>query len=305
MKNMVIFMLLLMICVTIWGQDTEEYRKPVILVNTFVNAGKITKSEAETFRNSFVAKMSRMERIQVVDILSEKTLSEETKRRLREETLSDELARSGEMRQLGANYILDGAVSDVVVTKNEHKKKKENGTYEYSYSYTAKLTYSLKLISTEDGTLEYSESYSTSSTKNTQQEAYSTVFTTGSLGCDFLNEVAPLTGKVIDTDYTVKKDKLYICYVTIGAKKGIKRNDYLTVTGVKYIAGEAIQERIGSLRVIETYDNISRCKVDSEAKELLSAMKEYLKMKTMAPESAQPLLVKTQCGSDRTSLWPL
>ena len=295
-------MLSLIVCTTIWGQEAEEYRKPVILVNTFANAGSITRSEAETFRNSLVANMSRMERIQVVDVLSENSLSEETKRRLREETLGDELARSGEMQQLGANYILDGTVSDVVVTQNERKIKKKDGTYEYSYTYTAKLTYSLKLVSTEDGTLEYSESYSTSSTKKTKQEAYSSVFTTGRLGCAFLNEVAPLSGKVVDTDYTVKKDKLYICYVTIGSKQGIQRNDYLTVMGVKYIAGEAISKRIGSLRVIETFDNISRCKVDTEAKELLSAMKEYLKMKTVAPESAQPLLVETQCGSDRS--WP-
>ena len=302
---MIMFVLSLIVYTTIWGQESEEYRKPVILVNTFANAGKITKSEAETFRNSLISSMSNMGRIHVVDVLSENSLSEETKRRLREETLGDELARSGEMQQLGANYIMEGTVSDVVVTEKQHKNKKKDGTYEYSYTYTATLRYSLKLISTEDGTLEYSESYSTSSTRNTKQEAYSAVFTTGRLGCSFLNEVAPLSGKVIDTDYTVKKDKLHICYVTIGANQGLKRNDYLTVTGVKYIAGEAIQKRIGTLRVIETFDNISRCKVDTKSKELLSAMKEYLKMKTIAPESAQPLLVKTQCGSDRETLWPL
>lgn len=298
MKNLLLIVLLF-VCVKVVGQEAEEYRRPVILVNTFKNAGRISKSEAETFRNSMIASASKINRVQVIDVTTESSLSQETRRRLREEALSDELARSGEMVQLGANFIMEGTVSDVVVTENQ--KKDSEG--KIKYTYTAKLTYSLRLISTENGTLAYSDSYGTSVTKDTRNEAYSAVFNNGYLTCAFLNEVAPLSGNVIETDYTVKKDKLHCCYITIGGKKGIKRNDYLTVMGVKYVAGEAVPKRIGSLRVIEVFDNIARCKVDTEAKELLKAIKEYLKMKTVAPESAQPLVVKTQCGSDKDPIW--
>lgn len=279
------------------GQETE-YRKPVILVNTFKNSSEISKSLAETFRSSWVASASRKERIHVIDITTESSLSEETKRRLREETLSDELARSGEMTQLGANYILDGTLFSVVVT--ESKTKKKDGTYDYSY--TAKLTYSLKLISTEDGTIAYSTSLTTSSTKGTKNEAYNDVFSNGYIGCELLNEVAPLSGKVIDTDYTIKKDKMRTCYVNIGAKQGIEKGDYLTVNNVKYIGGEAVPNRIGTLKVVNVYENLSECKVDTDGERLLSAMKEYLKMKTVAPESAAELKVVTQCGSSKRTL---
>lgn len=294
MRKIVVFLLSLVFCGNIFGQDVE-YRKPVILVNSFKNSSSINKSQAETFRNSWVASASRKVRIQVIDIVSESSLSEETKRRLREETLGDELARSGEMHQLGANYVLDGTVSDVVVTENKTKKK--DGTFDYSY--TAKLTYSLRLTSTADGTVAYSRSLITSSTKSTRNEAYSDVFSNGYVSCEFLNEIASLSGLVLDTDYTIKKDKLRTCYVNIGSVHGLAVGDYLTVTGGKFIAGKIRQEEIGTLEVIQVYDDVAECKVDTNPKELLIAMKEYLKMKTVDSEKAMQLTVVTQCGSSK------
>lgn len=42
---------------------------------------------------------------------TESSIDEETKRRLKEAALADELARSGQMKQLGADYILEGHIS--------------------------------------------------------------------------------------------------------------------------------------------------------------------------------------------------
>lgn len=294
MRKLCVLWMGLMLIANVFAQ-TEEFRKPVVLVNYFKRAGYVEQHEVERLRASMMSSITNSGRMNVVDIATEGTLSEELKRRLREETIGDELARNGEMVQLGANYILECTATNVTVLRKERKYKDKT-----EYYYEAKLTYAVNVVSTENGTVIYSQTYESKSEGETDSEARGEVFANG-ISCSALNEMAPLIGDVVDTDYTVNKKgkKMETCYIRLGKIHGVKNGLFFNIDKVKYVAGEAIYERVGKLEVIAVHDNISECKVFSEKEEVLAAMKDYLKMKTTNPDIAKPLRVRSRCNSGR------
>lgn len=286
------FILSLIVFGSMFGQDVE-YRKPVVLINFFKCKGSINSTELDLLRNSIVAKASKIKRINVVDIASETSLSSEMKRRMRDEMIADELVRNQEMTQLGANYILECTASEVSIKRNEYKDKKGNVTV----NYKAELTYDIRLVSTEDGTTVYSRTKKSTSYDENSNVARSEVFQ-GNLDCEFINEVAPLQGQIVDTDFKVKDDKMISCYIKLGEIHGVESGDDFEVKSVKYVAGEPLYDKIGSLKVEKVYNKISECKIRrGSAKELLKAMKSYLKLKTESPDEASPLIVVSDCRS--------
>ena len=291
----ILFVLLGLILVGNGCLKAEEYRKPVVLVNYFKRAGNVEKHEVEKLRTSIIASITNYDRLNVVDIALESSLSEETKRRMREESIYDELAASGEMLQLGANFILECSATDVVVSRKERKYKDKTETY-----YEAVLNYTVNIISTEDGTTIYSQNYESKETADTNSEARSETFERG-ISCGALIEMAPLVGDVVDTDYTLNKKgkKMETCYIKLGKIHGVKNGSYFNIDKVKYVAGEATYERVGKLKVISVHNKISQCEVFSNKEEVLVAMKEYLKMKTTNPDVAMPLRVRSRCDSGR------
>ena len=278
----------------IYAQDAE-FRKPVVLVNYFKNAGPVRANEVEKLRASIMSSLSNSGRLNIIDIATEASLSEETKRRMREETIGDELARSGEMRQLGANYILECTANNVVITRKERTNKDKKETY-----YEAKMTYAINITSTENGTVIFSQNYHSTESADTESEARNETFNCG-IACEVLNELAPLEGEVVDTDYTVNKKgkKMRTCYIKLGEIHGVKAGNFFNVCKAKFVAGQAIYEKIGKLEVNKVYEKISECEVYADSEDVLNAMKEYLKMKTVSPESAKPLMVRIRCGSGR------
>lgn len=289
--------LCLMLVHNVFAQN-EEFRKPAILVNYFKNAGQVKQNEAHNLRASIMSSIYNSGRMNVIDIATESSLSEETKRRMREETIGDELARSGEMIQLGADLILNCTATNIIVNRKERKKDDKVQVY-----YEAKLTYGISIISTENGTVFFSRNYTTMREADTTSEARANVFNSG-LSCRALNEIAPLEGEVIDTDYTVNKKgkKMETCYIRLGEIHGVHPGSYFNIDKVKYVAGEAIYERVGKLEVIGVHERISECKVFSNKEEVLTAMKDYLKMKTVNPDVAKPLRVRSRCDSGRIDI---
>lgn len=291
---LVLMLITLVSNVHLFAQDTE-FRKPVVLVNYFKHSGPVHANETEKLRASVISSISKSGRLNVVDIATESSLSEETKRRLREETIGDELARNGEMNQLGANYILECTASNIIVNRKEREYKEKREIY-----YEAELTYAINIISTENGTIIFSQNYSSKKSADSESEARNDAFSCG-ISCEVINTMAMLEGEMVETDYTVNKKgkKMETCYIKLGSSHGVSSGDFFNICKAKFVAGEAIYENIGKLEVEKAYDKISECKVFSNSEDVLNAMKEYLKMKTISPEAAKPLMVRSRCGSGR------
>lgn len=291
MKKSIMFSVcFLLVAATLWAQ--EEYRKPTVLVAGFKHAGNVSSSEAETLRNSIISSLSRQHRIRLIDLNTETTLSEEQKRRLNEATMDDLMANGGEeMQRLVADYIIVGTASNVMEETKESKSKDGKVTY----SYEATLTFAIQAIASKDGAIAYSGTLTNKESDDNKQKARADAFKTG-LGCGFVEHLAPLEGEVYEGDYTEKKDKMLTCYIKLGAMHGVAEGDYFEICKVKYVAGEALYEEVGSLEVTTAHNKISECKVRKKgAEDVLAAMKQYLRDRTLNPEAAKPLMVRSGC----------
>ena len=291
MKKMIIFSVcFLLVAATLLAQ--EEYRKPTVLVAGFKYAGNVSSSESETLRNSIIASLSRKARIRLIDLNTETTLSEEQRRRLSEATISDLMANGGEeMQRLVADYIVVGTVNNVTEETKEYKDKSGKVTY----SYEATVTFSVQAIASKDGSIAYSGTLTSKETDDNKSKARAEAFRTG-LGCGFVEHLAHLEGEVYEGDYTEKKDKMLTCFIKLGALQGVAEDDYFEICKVKYVAGEALYEEVGSLEVTTAHNKISECKVRKKgAEDVLAAMKQYLRDRTLNPEAAKPLIVRSGC----------
>ena len=268
-----------------------KYRKPVVVVNYFNKSSEIKSGDCELARNAVLASLSNYPRLRIVDVETESSIDQETKRRLKEEALADELARSGQMKQLGADYILEGFVS-----KLETQSKKDS---EGKISYKGQVAYTIKVVSTENGTVAFSNNYTASSGScDTEAEARTKALKDAAVTCEMIEAVFPLNGILVDQDYTEKKGKMKTCYVTLGSIHGVVEGVFLDVRKSKNIASRTVYEEVGVLKVEKVLaDDLSECSVVSNGKEILEATKEYTKMKTINEEAAKPLLVSSRCDT--------
>lgn len=295
MKRIGLNLLFLLIFVFFAHAQDNKYRKPVVVVNYFDKSSEIKTSDCELARNAVLASLSKYPRLRVVDVETESSIDEETKRRLKEEALADELARSGQMKQLGADYIMEGHIS-----KLEVQRKKDS---EGKITYNGSIAYTIKVISTEDGTVAFTNNYTNSASFcDTEEEARTNSLKKAGVDCDLIESVFPLNGSMIDTDYTVKKNKMRTCYINLGELHGVEKGQYLDVKSVRYIANRAVYEEIAVLKIEKVWaDDLSECVVVKNGKELLEATKKYLEQKTINTTEAKPLLVSSRC--DTGSFW--
>lgn len=295
MKRVSLNLFFLLFFALLVNAQESKYRKPVVIVNYFDNTTDIKKSECELARNAIISSLSKHPRIRVVDVETESSIDEETKRRLQEAALADELARSGQIKQLGADYILEGHISKL----NIQKKKDSEG----KITYDSDIAYSIKVISTEDGTVAFTHNYTSSvSSRETEAEARTEALKKAYIDCNLIETVFPLNGKMIDTDYTVKKNKMKTCYINLGSLHGVVEGQYLDVKSIRYIASRAVYEDVAVLKIEKVLaDDLSECVVVKNGKELLEATKDYLKQKTINESEAKPLVVCSRC--DTGSFW--
>lgn len=284
----VLFILFFTLCIS---AQESKYRKPVVVVNYFQKSSEVSTGDSELARNAVLAALSHYPRLRVVDVETEASIDEETKRRLKEAALADELARSGQMKQLGADYILEGHVSKLATERKTDDKGKA--------SYKGTVTYTLKVVSTEDGTVAFSNNYTASSSScDTEAEARTKALNGAKVSCEMIEAVFPLNGTLIDMDYTEKKGKMKTCYVNLGSMHGVSEGMFLDVKSVTNIAGQTVYEEIGVLKIEKILaEGLSECSVVSKGKEILEATKEYTKQKTINEEEAKPLLVSSRCDT--------
>lgn len=291
MKRVSLNLFLLLFFALFVNAQESQYRKPVVVVNYFNKSSEIKSGDCELARNAVLSSLSNYPRLRVIDVETEASIDQETKRRLKEEALADELARSGQMKQLGADYILEGFVS-----KLETQRKTDS---EGKVSYKGQMAYTIKVVSTENGTVAFSNNYTASSGScDTEAEARTKALKDAAVTCEMIEAVFPLNGILVDQDYTEKKGKMKTCYVTLGSIHGVVEGVFLDVRKSKNIASRTVYEEVGVLKVEKVLaDDLSECSVVSNGKEILEATKEYTKMKTINEEAAKPLLVSSRCDT--------
>lgn len=291
MKRVSLNLFLLLFFALFANAQESKYRKPVVVVNYFNKSSEIKSGDCELARNAVLSSLSNYPRLRVIDVETEASIDQETKRRLKEEALADELARSGQMKQLGADYILEGFVS-----KLETQRKTDS---EGKVSYKGQMAYTIKVVSTENGTVAFSNNYTASSGScDTEAEARTKALKDAAVTCEMIEAVFPLNGILVDQDYTEKKGKMKTCYVTLGSIHGVVEGVFLDVRKSKNIASRTVYEEVGILKVEKVLaDDLSECSVVSNGKEILEATKEYTKMKTINEEAAKPLLVSSRCDT--------
>lgn len=291
MKRVSLNLFLLLFFALFANAQESKYRKPVVVVNYFNKSSEIKSGDCELARNAVLSSLSNYPRLRVIDVETESSIDQETKRRLKEEALADELARSGQMKQLGADYILEGFVS-----KLETQRKTDS---EGKVSYKGQMAYTIKVVSTGNGTVAFSNNYTASSGScDTEAEARTKALKDAAVTCEMIEAVFPLNGILVDQDYTEKKGKMKTCYVTLGSIHGVVEGVFLDVRKSKNIASRTVYEEVGILKVEKVLaDDLSECSVVSNGKEILEATKEYTKMKTINEEAAKPLLVSSRCDT--------
>lgn len=282
--------LLLFFAVFTYAQESK-YRKPVVMVNYFNKSSEIKSSDCELVRNAVLSSLSNYPRLKVVDVETEASIDQETKRRLQEEAIADELARSGQMIQLGADYILEGVVSKLSTQSETDSKGK--------ISYKSEVSYTIKVISTKNGTVVFTENYTTSSVLcDTEEKARIGALESAMVTCEMIEYLFPLNGTLVDQDYTEKKGKMKTCYVTLGSIHGIVEGVFLDVRKSKNIAGKTVYEEVGIIKVEKVLaEDLSECSIVSKGKDILEAIKEYTKLKTTNEAEAKPLLVSSRCDT--------
>lgn len=291
MKRVSLNLFLLLFFALFVNAQESKYRKPVVVVNYFNKSSEIKSGDCELARNAVLSSLSNYPRLRVIDVETEASIDQETKRRLKEEALADELARSGQMKQLGADYILEGFVSKLVTQRKTDSEGK--------VSYKGEMAYTIKVVSTENGTVAFSNNYTASSGScDTEAEARTKALKDAAVTCEMIEAVFPLNGTLVDQDYTEKKGKMKTCYVTLGSIHGVVEGVFLDVRKSKNIASRTVYEEVGVLKVEKVLaDDLSECSVVSNGKEILEATKEYTKMKTINEEAAKPLLVSSRCDT--------
>lgn len=279
-------------------------QKPVVYCDYFVRASDISASHCEQVRSAVISGINDVNRVQLIDVAASEVLQLEEERRQSENAMADNTARTGQMVQMGAEYILYGYVSQC----SAEPTKGTDGVTRYS----GVVSYTVKIVKAADGSLLASKDYTYDGFRSvlgdTSDEAI-----TGTLKAvknsmnNFINEHFKLKAVIIEQDYVAKKKKdveveMEQCYVTLGTDHGVEKGQRLDVSVINIIAGRETKKVIGALTVEEVMaGDLSLCKVTKGGEEIMTAMKEYIQLLGESPKDAKPLEVTSKKQSSAKS----
>jgi curli biogenesis system outer membrane secretion channel CsgG len=121
-------------------------QKPVVVVDHFTSAS-CKASDLINLRNHVITGIHETGNVNLIDVEAEATLAMEAERRSSELSLSDQTARIGAMKTLGANYVITGTAAKLGADRKR------------SDYYTGNVVFTLKVVNTEDGTIVGAETY--------------------------------------------------------------------------------------------------------------------------------------------------
>lgn len=279
MKKIFISLLSVCLCVSAFAQ------KPVVVVDYFTTAS-CTASGVSALRSQVIAGLSETNRVNLIDVETESSLTLEVGRRASELALEDQTARMGQMRVLGANYLISGVVSKM----SADKKTTEDG----KVYYNGNVVYSLKVVNAEDGTLVGAETYTyadlTGATGSTAEEATVNTLKKARRSMKvFVSKYFKVEGTVVEMG-EMKGGKPKNCYISLGSAAGIEKGQRCEVFAVKRIAGREARTMVGVIVVEEVVaEDLSDCKFVSGAKEIVEAFQAGQELVLVTKEKADIL----------------
>ena len=279
MKKIFISLLSVCLCVSAFAQ------KPVVVVDYFTTAS-CTAAGVSALRSQVIAGLSETNRVNLIDVETEASLTLEVGRRASELALEDQTARMGQMRVLGANYLISGVVSKM----GADKKTMEDG----KVYYTGNVVYSLKVVNAEDGTLIGAETYTyadlTGATGSTPEEATVNTLKKAQRSMKvFVSKYFKVEGTVVEMG-EMKGGKPKNCYISLGSEDGIEKGQRCEVFAVKRIAGREARTMVGVVVVDEVVAaDLADCKFVSGAKEIVDAFQAGQELVIVTKEKADIL----------------
>lgn len=271
--------------------------KPVIAVDYFSYNTKVGAAATEQIRSTVISELSKYGHIQIVDIAAQEALNAEDARRSSEKAMDDPTARVGEMKQLGANYLIEGFVSSITTTF--HPAKENVSAY-----YSATFSYTIKLVNCADGTIvesvtyEHGGSIAETATGNSETDAFNdALHFIGPKIKVFVKKNFKMQATIIESDFTLDKKgvKMLECYITLGSEAGVTEKTRLMVSIPKVVLGTVTYSEVGELQVVEVVaPTISKCKVVKGGDVIAKAMNDYINIKATDPEHAQPITVESK-----------
>lgn len=250
---------------------TAFAQKSVVVVDYFGRSDNVSNAHADAVRSSVIQGINQMNRLTLIDAAKESSLALEEERRDSEKAALDMTARTGQMKTLGAQFIVTGSVTNVASTKRTDSEGK--------VSYRGNIVYSVTVLKVEDGsvvgTKNFTHSDIATGSGSTPELAINDTYSY----CvndmeELVQEFFPLKGTIVEMA-EAKGDKVKSCYISLGTAVGVLKGQTLDVYAVKTVAGRSIETKIGSLSIDEVVaDDLSHCKVLGGAKEIMAASKE-------------------------------
>ncbi len=269
MKRLFIIVALCLASVSVFAQ------KSVVVVDYFEYANSVVPSYADAVRSSIIQGINQMNRLTLIDAAKESSLALEEERRDSEKAALDITARTGQMKTLGAEYIVTGNVTNVSATRRTDSEGK--------VSYRGNIVYSVTVLKVEDGsvvgTKNYTHSDIATGSGTTEELAINDTYRycVNSME-NFVQEFFPLKGAIVEMA-EAKGDKVKSCYISLGTSVGVLKGQTLDAFAVKTVAGRTVETKIGSLTISEVVaEDLSLCKVTTGAKEIMAASKDGIEI---------------------------
>lgn len=258
------------VCQTAAAQE-ETAGKPNVLIDYFWRPTNISSNVAEELRNYVIQGITATKRVNLIDVDSQDALKIERERRDQGVDAEGDNDRMKEMSEAGANFIIQGRITSLVV---ERKVTDKGVPY-----FTAVMNYTLKTINPNDGKLVHSQSLKYGGglldleTSNTETEAITKACRSAEKEMKaFVSASFPLFGSILEIDQE-KKGEVKSCFISLGTNAGVNVKDKFTVNVVREIAGRKSLKEIGECEVKAVEgDDISLVEVKKGGKELKEAM---------------------------------
>ena len=267
-------------------------KKQVVYVEYFSYATSIGEARAEQVRGAVISALTSYQHLQVVDVASQQSLSKEKDRRSDEDALEDETARIGKMKKLGANYLVQGYVSNLEIKEQTEYDKKGNA----KTTYSASMSYSIKVIDCENGTLLSTDLFHSDSKncKNAEECVQKMLKQTPKSVNGIVTKNFKLSSIILDSDYESNKDKLVRCYINIGENDGVVPGTIFAVKKAIIKVGRVSWVDVGAI-VVENIvaGDLALCKVKKGAAEIKAALEEIIAIKETDPNNAHDLIVES------------
>ena len=262
-------------------------KKQVVYVEYFSYRENIGEASTEQVRGQIISSLMHYHHIKLVDVASEASLAKQRDRG--EKNIDDDASRALKMKELGANFVVQGYISNLTYTSQTNDKGKT--------TYNAVLSYSLKVVNCEDGTLLSTDLFNHEERKESSENKCLTKML-NDIPKDIKKVVTKnfkLNSTILDSDYESKNGKLIKCHINIGEDDGVVPGTVFAVKRAIIKAGRVSWTEIGEI-VVESIiaGDLSLCKVKKGGEAISLALDEIIEIKESDPNNAHDLIVESK-----------